>query len=175
MIFYTGIVMTPYDSRLGLITRVKKELEICHNCNTYQHMLTKKNEKSKRTTMCPKCRMVTIKLFSYPDLLLSTYEEDIVSTSITMTGEVKSKRNSCVPEDIRDNYIVIEALKFIKSHDFPTANEMSEHIEIGYDKMAYWLKRMVKEGIVEKHALPIEFKKNSRGSVYYSAVEEPKE
>ena len=95
MIFYTGIVMTPYDSRLGLITRGKKELEICHNCNTYQHMLTKKNEKSKRTTMCPKCRMVTIKLFSYPDLLLSTYEEDIVSTSLTMTGEVKSKRNSC--------------------------------------------------------------------------------
>ena len=175
MIFYTGIVITPYDSRLGLIPRVKKELEICHNCNTYQHMLTKKNEQSKKIIMCPKCRMVTIKLFSYPDLLLSTYEEDIVSTSLTMTGEVKSKRNSCVPEDIRDNYIVIEALKFIKSHDFPTANEMSEHIEIGYDKMTYWLKRMVKEGIVEKHALPIEFKKNSRGSVYYSAVEEPKE
>lgn len=138
-------------------------------------MLTKKNEKAKRTIMCPKCRMVTIKLVSYPDVFLSSYEEEIVSSSLNMTGEIKSKRNSCVPEDIRDNYIVIEALKFIKAHDFPTANEMSEHIEIGYDKMTYWLKRMVKEGIVEKHALPIEFKKNSRGSVYYSAVEEPKE
>lgn len=175
MIFYTGIVMTPYDSRLGLITRVRKDLEICHNCNTYQHMLTKKNEKSKRTTMCPKCRMVTIKLYSYPDLLLSAYEEEIVRNSFTMTGEVKSRKTRCIPEDITDNFIVIEALKFIKEHDFPTANEMAEEIEISYDKMAYWLKRMVKEGILEKHALPIELKRDSRGSVYYSAVEEPKE
>ena len=175
MIFYTGIVMTPYNSALGLITRVRKELEICHNCNTYQHMLTKKNEKSKRTTMCPKCRMVTIKLYSYPDLLLSAYEEEIVKSSLTMTGEIKSRRTRSVPEDIRDCFIVIEAIKFIKEHDFPTANEMAEEIEISYDKMAYWLKRMVKEGILEKHALPLEFKKTSRGSVYYSVVEEPKE
>lgn len=175
MIFYTGIVMTPYDSKLGLITRVRKDLEICHNCNTYQHMLTKKNEKSKRTTMCPKCRMVTIRLYSYPDLLLSPYEEKIVSSSLNMTGETKSKRNSCVPVDIRDNYIAIEAIKFIKEHDFPTANELAEHIEISYDKMVYWLKKMVKEGILEKHALPLEFKNTSRGSVYYSVIEEPKE
>ena len=175
MIFYTGIVMTPYDSRLGLLPRVKKELELCHNCKTYQHMLTKKNEQSKRVIMCPKCRMVTIKLVSYPDVFLSTYEEELVKSSITMTGEVTSKRNACVPVDIRDNYVVIETLKFIKDHDFPTANELSEQIEISYDKMSYWLKKMVKEGIIEKHALPIELKKNSRGSVYYSAVEEPKE
>lgn len=138
-------------------------------------MLTKKNEKSKRTTMCPKCRMVTIRLYSYPDLLLSPYEEKIVSSSLNMVGEVKSRRNTCVPVDIRDNYIAIEAIKFIKEHDFPTANELAEHVEISYDKMVYWLKKMVKEGILEKHALPLEFKNTSRGSVYYSVIEEPKE
>lgn len=168
--YYSGIVVTPYNTWMGELRRERKELELCRNCNTYQHMRTKKFDGARRFLMCPKCKMVTIKYNNFPRQLMYQYEIDIVDKAGTMEasnvfGDAK------VTIELIGNYNMNKILEAVDKLEFATPNLVAAEVDMTYDKVQFWLRKLVRNGVLEKHYVPFEYVKDVKGSIYYCRVE----
>ena len=62
-------------------------------------------------------------------------------------------------------------LEAVDKLEFATPNLVAAEVDMTYDKVQFWLRKLVRNGVLEKHYVPFEYVKDVKGSIYYCRID----